>query len=237
MLAEIASQHNCYIVYSTVWNEDEGRIRNCSQLLDRSGSVAGQYTKFYNTVAELGQGAIAGTELPVFECDFGRLSSIICYDMMFGELRAEVALTKPDVIAFSSVVSYGIESAVWAFECQSYLVESVWSTGGAIYSPLGDKIGNGTAHNDHVILDINLDRQVVQRYPRADYAGIRGKYGHKIKLEFPMASEVNSLLLTSETEEVTAAEVVAEFGAVTLESQMQRTRDGRAKALLNPPAG
>ena len=59
--------------------EKDGSWRNSCIVLDREGKTAGIYDKNFPTIGEMESGIIAGTDIPVIQCDFGRVACVICF--------------------------------------------------------------------------------------------------------------------------------------------------------------
>src|SRR5437016_3819332 len=78
--ARKAREHRCYIIVPTYLQESSDRrlCSNAAVLVSRSGGVAGIYRKVHLVVSGDGKtmegGSIPGKELPVFDCDFGKLA-------------------------------------------------------------------------------------------------------------------------------------------------------------------
>ncbi len=86
-----ARERGCYIVVPTYLldSKEKKRCSNAAVLVGRKGEVLGTYRKVHLVVSlERGTmegGSTPGEELPVFDCDFGKLAIQICYDMEFAD--------------------------------------------------------------------------------------------------------------------------------------------------------
>ena len=78
----------------------DGAIYNSAAVIDRTGKVVGVYRKTQLTIGEYGNGYDWGTELPVFDLDFGRIGVLICWDMWFPEAVRTLRLKGAEVIAY-----------------------------------------------------------------------------------------------------------------------------------------
>jgi predicted amidohydrolase len=101
--AEAARRHRCYIVVSLFLLE-KGRKFNAAVLVNRRGEVAGIYRKLHLAVVtgsdSMEEGATPGREVPVFECDFGKLGLQICFDMEFDYGWEELARQGAELVAW-----------------------------------------------------------------------------------------------------------------------------------------
>lgn len=231
----IASKYQCYIAYSAAKLMPDGSKMNCTQMLDRSGKVIETYIKNFTTVGEINAGLTIGTDIPVVECDFGRVVMIICYDMIFDEMRARVAELKPDLIVFSSLGHYGVMANYWAFSSRAYLVSSVARVASEIISPLGDVVATSSDYCDHVVARINLDYAVVQKFAHKTRASrfeeIKQKFGDQAKFEFSSHSKLNSFLLSCESDENSVEDIIKECNIETLDAVLDLNREARNQRL------
>ena len=100
-LAEIARRYRMYIIASII--EKRGNLLyNTSFLLDREGMLVGKYSKVHLTEGEIFAGITPGNEIPVFECDFGKIGITICYDNKFSDIHRVMALKGAELIVSSS---------------------------------------------------------------------------------------------------------------------------------------
>jgi predicted amidohydrolase len=83
-LGEKARQHGMYIIAGMAERSDTGTVYNTAVIIGRDGEVVGSYRKTH--IFPLTEAFFAlGSELTVFELDFGRVAIPICYDLEFPE--------------------------------------------------------------------------------------------------------------------------------------------------------
>lgn len=71
----------------------EDGIYNTCFLINRQGQIAGHYRKMHLYSAMIEDKAFRnGTEMPVFETDFGRIALMTCYDIRFVEMSRDYAM-------------------------------------------------------------------------------------------------------------------------------------------------
>jgi predicted amidohydrolase len=97
-VADKARQWNMYVVLGGVLDKRE---RNDGVLIGRDGKEVGRYHKIYKTHEE----QITGTELPVFDTDFGRVAIRICADEWCPEIDEIYALKGAEIL-FNPTQSY-----------------------------------------------------------------------------------------------------------------------------------
>lgn len=221
--AEVARQNRCYIAYSAHREAEDGSWRNSTQLLDRSGSVVGVYNKNHLVIEECSVSGIRyGKEAPLILTDFGTVACAICFDLNFDELRLKYAKARPDLILFSSAYHGGFMQQYWAYSCRAHFAGSIYPhSPSAIISPVGEVLAESTNYFHYVIRSVNLDCAVIH----LDYNGrklqqIKDKYGSKISIRDP--GRLGSVLLSSESGDFTAADIVKEFELELLDDYLAR---------------
>lgn len=224
LFASVAKEHHCYIVFGAIREEGNGVWRNSSILLDREGNVAGMYHKNFPTPGEIENGIIPGSEAPVFECDFGRVACVICFDLNFTELCDKYATQKPGIILFSSMYHGGLIQSYWAYRCRSFFVGALDSRDvpSEIRNPQGEVIASSTNYFDFTVATINLDYcQAHLDYNWERLRKLKEKYGNDVTITDP--GKLGSVLITSGHQSISAADMVKEFGIELLDDYLNRS--------------
>ena len=229
--ASVAKENQCYIVFGTKREQEDGIWRNSSIILDREGNVSGIYNKYFPTIGEMERGIKAGMEAPVFQCDFGRVACAICFDLNFDELRDAYASKKPDIILFSSMYHGGLVQANWAYTCRSFFVSSVGANvSSEIRNPLGDVVASSTNYFDHVVTTINLDARLAHLdFNWGKLRALKQKYGPLVTIYDP--GRVGSVLITSEHDSLSAEDMIKEFEIELLDDYFNSSRSFRVNQL------
>jgi len=103
VVAARAAARRCYVVLPMIVDEAENRY-NRAYLLDRQGRVAGSFDKVHLTQLERDEIRITpGNAWPVFDCDFGRIGIMICYDGCFVESSRILAVGGAEVLFWPSL--------------------------------------------------------------------------------------------------------------------------------------
>lgn len=221
--ARVAAERNCWIAYSAVRELEDGTFRNSTQLIDRTGTVAGTYNKNHLVEGERTNGGMLyGKDAPVFETEFGRVACAICFDLNFDELRLKYVHNKPDLILFSSAYHGGLMQQYWAYSCRAHFAGSVYTHAtSSIISPVGEIIATSTNYYHYVTRTVNLDCEVIHiDYNGAQFRKIKNKYGTKVNIHDP--GLLGSVLLSSETDEFTVQDIIREFGLTPLDDYWKR---------------
>lgn len=148
--ARQARQYHCYIVVPLFLLEDKAtkRCSNAAVLFGRGGEVAGIYRKVHLVVDEatdeLEHGCTAGKEVPVFECDFGKLGIQICYDMDFDYGWKELARKGAEIVAWPSQSPQRARPVPRAIEGKYFIVSSTWRKDACVFEPTGKIVSQVT---------------------------------------------------------------------------------------------
>jgi predicted amidohydrolase len=233
-VARIAAEHHCYIAYPTLFTSQDGSYRNTLIMYDRKGMISGYYHKVYPTIDEMYKNNIlAGNQPVVMDCDFGRVGSIICFDLNFQELIDQYKRLKPDIMLFSSMYHGGLVQQTWAYGTRSYFVSSVQGLESAIRSPLGQKLAYTTNYHHFVTATLNLDFCVTflglnqEKLKRA-----KQKYKDQIKISDP--GYLGAVMLLSESYSLSAEDVAKEFDIELIDPYFDRVRQLRIKKIGYP---
>jgi len=141
--ARKASQHHCYIVAPLFLLEDRATklCSNAAVLFGRQGEVVGIYRKVHPVVdlktGVMEQGVAAGKEVPVFNCDFGKLGIQICFDINFQYTWKELARKGAEIVAWPTQSPQTTTPACRAMDNDYYIVSSTWRNNASIFDPTG----------------------------------------------------------------------------------------------------
>lgn len=229
---ETAVARRCYIAYSAVMEDGDGRWRNSTRIIDRQGGIAGTYSKNHlvieeNTVC----GLEYGREAELIRCDFGTVACAICFDLNFDRLRLRYAALKPDLVIFCSMYHGGLMQACWAYSCRAHFVSAIGgNTPGAVISPVGREIASTTNYFSTVTASVNLDCLVVHLdYNREKLEAMKRKYGPGVTIDDP--GRLGSVLVSSNMDGLAAGELAAEFRLELLDDYFRRALAHREGAL------
>ncbi len=224
--ASVARTNHCYIAFG-MDREENGLWWNSSVLLNREGKVAGIYNKNFPTIGEM-ETIQADDETPVFQCDFGRVASVICFDLNFDELRQRYEKLHPDIILFSSMYHGGLEQSKWAYSCKSFFVcsFSANTAPSEIRNPLGEVVAASTNYYNYAVAVINLDYKIVHLgYNVAKLEALKKRYGKEVAIHDP--GLIGSVMVTSEKEGVSVDDMLKEFKIECTEDYFNRSRQVR----------
>ncbi len=229
-----AADNHCMIAYSAVRVLPDGTRRNSTVLIDRRGEIAAIYDKNFPMMAETQlQNIQPGAKEVVVDTELGRIGFAICFDLNFASLRQRYAARHPQLMLFCSMYHGGLNQSIWAYQCQSYFVGTCGDKEdheATIIDPQGTQIARSTEYHHYLTREINTDYELIHLDFHFDkLAAAKAKYGRKITISDP--GHLGSVLLTSETPEVSAADIVAEFEMQVLSDYLQESEDFRNRQL------
>lgn len=231
-LRGIAVANHCYIAYGTLRLDGKRILRNSAVLINRQGEIAGTYNKHFPTIDEIDSGIMPGDELPVFQCDFGKLAMVICFDLNFPELLNDLETKRPDIILFPSNYHGAAMQNIWAYWCRSFFVGSINGSGTAseIRNRLGEVVASSTNYFDYAVATINLDSRVVHLgYNFGKLAELKKKYGRMVTISDP--GELGPVLVSVESDQFNVDKILNEFEIEQIDPYFNRSRAKRKAAL------
>lgn len=104
LLRELAKEYNVWVVGGSIGIlHADGKMRNTTYFIDRSGNIVGDYSKMH-LYSDMDEDVPFehGHKTEVFDTELGRLGFMICYDIRFCELSRTYALKKADVLVVTS---------------------------------------------------------------------------------------------------------------------------------------
>jgi beta-ureidopropionase len=162
--AKRAREHHCYIL-CPVFTYREDRFWNSVVVIDRSGSILGIYDKLHPVTStsdytQFEHGITPGSQVPVFDLDFGRIGIQICFDILFPDSWAELARKGASMVVWSSAYNGGYPLQVYAGLHHYYIVSSVCTEKSRIIDPCGTILAETDYQSNIIVRDINLDYAV-----------------------------------------------------------------------------
>lgn len=218
----IARENNCNISFSTIMRGNGDYYLNTTCILNRDGSVAGLYDKFYVVPIEYSSNIRCGTETPLIPLDFGNVACAICFDLNFDDLRDRYKTPKPDLIIFSSMFHGGLMQRMWAQTCRTFFVGAIsHSRPSAVISPLGETVSYSTNYTNYAIATINLDYELVHLKDEAQLAALKRMYGAGVNIFDP--GNLGYIMLTSEMADISASEMIKEFDIISFDDYIRQS--------------
>lgn len=160
-LAREARQHRVWLIVPMILREsgEAERFSNAAVLFDRTGRVAGIYRKVFPMADDAGVfegGVTPGNVYPVFECDFGRLGILICWDMTYEEAWDALAAGGAEIVALPSASPQTLRPMAQALRHGYYVVNSTQRDNVTLFDPIGMTIAQETREPGVIVEEIDL---------------------------------------------------------------------------------
>jgi predicted amidohydrolase len=186
---EKAREHHCYIVAPTYLYDSDNAVSNAAVLFGRKGEIAGIYRKVHLVVSPEGRdfenGCTPGGDVPVFDCDFGKLGIQICYDMEFEYGWTALARKGAELIAFPSQSPQTSQPACRAIHNRCYIVSSTWRNNTSVFEPTGKIAAQVLPPGRILVYEMDLSYAILPWHPKLKNGqAMRAKYGDKVGFHY-----------------------------------------------------
>ena len=169
-VADCAGRHGMYVV-AGFYVLEQGAVSNVAALFDRSGKLVCTYSKIHPTEYEIDDGVRSGSEVRVFDADFGRVGFAICFDFNWPDLWRQLKEERVDLVCWISAYEGGFPLQAYAWQHQFPIVTSVWSYHAKIIERTGRVAAATSRWGRIATLDLNLAQAALPyRLPRASAA-------------------------------------------------------------------
>ncbi|MGP2528266.1 carbon-nitrogen family hydrolase [Acidaminococcus sp. LBK-2] len=161
VLQQLAEKYSVWVVGGSIGTmHSDGKMRNTTFLIDRTGKIVGDYSKMH-LYSDMDEDFPYehGNKTEVFDTELGKLGFMICYDIRFCELSRIYALKKADVLVVTSnfpnprvnhwrtlLIARAIENQMYIVACNRVGASPMGTYCGhsIIIDPWGDIIAEGS---------------------------------------------------------------------------------------------
>ena len=159
---------------------------NSAVVIDRKGSIVGQYNKIHPVTSEIAKGVTpAALPPPVFQTDFGRIGIQICFDINWTDGWKSLKDAGAEIVFWPSAYPGGRNLSAYAWMFKYYVVSSPWRDPAAIYDITGDIIASSGQYERWAFAKLNLEKVFLEI---TDYSNklneIKKKYGPKVLVRY-----------------------------------------------------
>ena len=163
VLGTLARRYHMMIIVSVP--EWQGPLwYNTAVIIGKDGRLIGRYRKTHLPQNEVEAGSTAGSTLPVFDTEIGRIGVQICYDQFFPEVTRVFALQGAEIV-FCPIWGDGrADNAVYdavvrtrAVDNSVYYVTSTYNLRSLIADPSGRILADTAGKPGVVFADVDLD--------------------------------------------------------------------------------
>lgn len=230
-----ARELGCYVVVPTYLRET-GAKKSCSNaaiLVGRRGETVGTYRKIHLVVSlergTMESGCTPGQELPVFDCDFGKLGLQICYDMDFDDSWDELARRGAELIAWPTQSPQTSQPASRAQRRRYYIVSSTWRHNASIFEPTGKIAAQIKPPESILVQEIDLSYAILPWSSKLrNGAALQQAYGEKVGFHY--YEDEDQGIFWSNDPKTPIGEMVRSLGLLEIEEEMARVSQFYRKA-------
>ncbi len=226
---DFAKKHNCYII-CPIYTTENNRHYNAAVLIDRKGSVMGEYRKIHPTLGEIEKGISPGPlDPPVFNTDFGTIGIQICYDIEWRVGWNRLAEKGAEVIFWPSAFAGGKKVNFTAMSNQVAVVSSTRKNTTKICDVTGDEVASsGNWSRWGVCAKLNLEKAVLHSWPDSlKFKDIQKKYGRKVNCY--SLSEEEFSVIESLSPTIKVKDIIKEFGLTTYRDHIEQATEMQIK--------
>lgn len=219
-MRQLAAEYHSYIICPISRKTETVEKLNSAVLIDRKGNVVGCYDKLYPYWGEydIAPAPKAGTKLPVFDVDFGRIAIAICFDANFPDIWESYGRQGAEIVFWPSAYSAGSQLQSHAINNNYYVVSATTAGTSLMYDMNGECIMCETAPEVNISKrTIDLDRGLYHNDFNLDLLPkLLEEHGNDIELEKTMGLE-SWFVLRSRKAEVSARALAKEYGLKELQ--------------------
>ena len=186
-----ARECNCYIVVPMflLENREKRLCSNVAILIGRKGEVVGMYRKLHLAVPvgsdSMEGGITPGKEVPVFQCDFGKLGIQICFDMEYDYGWKELARKGAELVVWPTQSPGIARPAFRAMREHYYVVSSTWRHNASIAEPTGKIVAQVRPPGQFLVEELDLSYAIVPWSARLKNGkSLQDKYGDKVGFRY-----------------------------------------------------
>jgi predicted amidohydrolase len=224
-----AREHRCYIVVPTylLESKDMKSLSNAAILVGRQGELLGIYRKVHLVVSletrTMEAGSTPGHELPVFNCDFGKLAVQICYDMDFDYGWRELARKGAELIVWPTQSPQTARPAFRAMQQRCYIVSSTWRHNASVFEPTGKIAAQIKPPESTLVHELDLSYAILPWSGRLRHGeALRKIYDQRVGFRY--YEEEDCGIFWSNDPKVAVGEMVRSLDLLEIEEELARVR-------------
>lgn len=228
--SDFAKKYSCYII-CPLYTKEEGKYYNSAVLIDRKGSIAGEYRKIHPAPGEIENGISPGpADPPVFETDFGTIGIQICFDIKWQEAWKILGQKNAEIVFWPSAFSGGKMIGTMSWMHQYYTVSSSHKDTTKICDISGENIvWTGRWDANWVCAGINLEKVFLHAWPFCErFDEVRAKYGRKVKIQ--LFHEEEWATVESLSPDVRVDDIMKEFEFKSLKVYLHEAEENEKQA-------
>lgn len=229
-LSGTASRHQTWMVVPMVLEENAGKptalLSNAAVLFDRTGKVAGIFRKVHPMPDKQGTfegGVKPGRDYPVFDCDFGKLGVLICWDMSYEDAWRELGKAGAEVVALPSASPQTIRPSAAALRNRYYVVTATPRDNASLFDPIGRVVAQEEKAPGVLVHQIDLSYAILHwAEPLLGGQAFTDKYGARVGYEYSNREDTG--VFWSNDPKLIIGNVVREFGLQQMPEAIEDVR-------------
>jgi len=246
-VGEKARQLDSYVVLP-MYERDGDAFYNAAALIGRDGEVVGRFRKLAPTIGEMESGIVPGTEIPVWDTEFGRIGMLICWDSRYPRAAGVLGRKGADLVCFPTHGAAHERLRTWALY-QGFHVANCDKNEARVYTPRRSVLGDADQgwgsptvtdldlHGGTACLsftEVNTDVNSYAKAGSGDWSeGLLREEGGSVVLdEF---NEDGIFVVESIDPDRPLADLEAEYGMETIRGYEERTRERVRDAAPDSP--
>lgn len=231
--AAVRAHHTWAVLPMTLREPDAGgRLSNAAVLFDRAGQVAGIFRKVHPVVDDHGvfeNGVAPGDAYPVFNCDFGRLGILICWDMSYEEAWDALGAGGAEIVAVPTASPQNLRPAAQAQRHHYYVVNSAPRDNSSVFDPIGRTIAQVTAAPGFVVQEIDLAYAMLH-WSETLHEGkaLTDRFGARVGGTYSTREDTG--VFWSNDPQVSIGSMIRELGLKEMHEMVDKMENARLKA-------
>jgi hypothetical protein len=174
-------------------------------------------------------GSIPGKELPVFNCDFGKLAIQICYDMEFDRGWQDLARKGAELIAWPTQSPQTAQPAFRAMQPRCYIISSTWRNNASVFEPTGKIAAQVRPPEQVLVQELDLSYAILPWSSKLrNGKALKEKYGERIGFRYYEDEDCG--IFWSNEPQVPVRQMVRALGLAEAEEQLSSVREFYRKA-------
>ena len=230
-LSDCAKKNRSYVVAGSY--ERIGEVKyNVAWLIGRNGELIGRYLKNHPVDKEItNKHILSGTEIPVFDLDFGRLGIAVCFDIGWPEVWRVLGEKGAELVVWPSMYDGGFPLQSYAWTHCYYVVSSSWSNHSRIIDKTGRILHSTSYWQGWTYGVVDLEKEIFHvgscGHKDEIIRKILKKYGRDVTIE--SLTEESYFTLESNSDSVSVPAIKEEFGMVNFRDFHQRQGEFQLK--------
>ena len=158
-LANLARERKAYVIGGSIPELEEGKIYNTSYIFDRGGKLIGRHRKIHLFDIDVQGGQYfkesdvlsPGTQITVFDTEFGKMGICICFDIRFPDLFIEMRKAGAKMVFIPAAFNMTTGPAHWETLFRSRALDQQIYVLGC--SPARDEKASYVAYGHSILTD------------------------------------------------------------------------------------